>query len=73
MGKYSSRSDLSLFPCLKVKQCRCAPCGSFSSSPFMHQIASSLNLVSVLGGKLEIIFECFLVCKDLGSHPEIRI
>jgi len=63
MGKYSSRSDLSLFQCLKVKQCRCAGSGSsFSFIPYATNGFLSQS-ISVLGRKLEIIFECFLVVR----------
>lgn len=59
MGKYSSRSDLSLIQCLKVKQCRCAGSGSFFFFPLMHQMGSSCNALVSLGENLKFYLNAF--------------
>lgn len=59
MGEYSSRSDLSLFQCLKVKQCRCAGSESSFFFPLMPPVGSSLNLLVSLGGNLKLYLNAF--------------
>lgn len=53
MGKYSSRSDLSLFQCVKKVKCRCACNGTLLSPPLAPDRLPSQS-TNAFGKKLYI-------------------
>lgn len=63
MGKYSSRSGLSLFHCLEVKQMVVVEVFFLLPRHAPNRFPSEST--SVLGKRREIIFECFLFCRFL--------
>lgn len=68
MGKYSSRSDLPLFQCLKVKLVGVLvmEVSSVSSSPL--QIGSPFNLPVPLAGNLKLYLNALCSVGILGSE-----